>query len=89
MAAEEKWGYRAKHLVLYNLAENTCVTASRSPAELDAARRKVEDVAGRIAEGKFEAEPGFHCRFCAYQLLCPKTEKHFCGITAAQRIRRA
>jgi len=77
LAAEKKWGYRAKHLVLYNLAENTCVTTSRSSIQLEEARAEVEEVAARIAAGEFDAKPGFHCRFCAYHSLCPSTEKHF------------
>jgi len=77
VAAQAKWGYRVKHLALYNLAENTCVTASRSAAQLEGAKLKVENVAGQIAAGRFDAKPGFHCRFCAYHSLCPATEKHF------------
>jgi DNA helicase-2/ATP-dependent DNA helicase PcrA len=79
LAAREKWGYRAKHVVLYNLAENTCVAASRSEIQLQEAKLKVEDVARQIAAGRFKATPGFHCRFCAYYALCPETERHFCG----------
>ena len=43
-------------------------------AELQEARLKVEEVARDIADGNFEANPGFHCRFCAYKNLCPATE---------------
>jgi len=79
LAAQAKWGYRVKYLVLHNLAENTCVTANRSELQLEEAQRKVEDVADQIAAGRFDAKPGFYCRFCAYRSLCPATEKHFCG----------
>jgi len=78
LAAQAKWGYRVKHLVLFNLAENTCVTASRGALQLEEAKLEVENVAGQIEAGRFDAKPGFHCRFCAYQSLCPSTEKHFC-----------
>lgn len=77
LAAREKWGYAAKRLVLYNLAENTCVSSSRNESQLTKAKQKVEEVATAIGEGNFEATPGFHCRFCAYATLCPETEKRF------------
>jgi DNA helicase-2/ATP-dependent DNA helicase PcrA len=75
LAAHQKWGYRADHLAFYNLSENTSVFTHRSETQLQAAKAKVEDVARNIAEGKFDAKPGFSCRFCAYRVLCPATEK--------------
>jgi putative RecB family exonuclease len=80
LAARQKWGYRVKRLVLYNLAENAPVTSARSQLELTGARQKVEAAAAQIAAGNFTAKPGFHCRYCAYQLLCPETERHFSGL---------
>ncbi len=79
MAAREKWGYRADHLAFYNLSENTSVLTHRSETQLQAAKAKVEDVAKNIAEGKFDAKPSFSCRFCAYRVLCPATEKRLSG----------
>jgi DNA helicase-2/ATP-dependent DNA helicase PcrA len=79
LAAREKWGYRADHLAFYNLSENTSVLTHRNEAQLQAAKAKVEDVAHNIAEGKFDAKPSFSCRFCAYRLLCPATEKRLSG----------
>jgi len=77
LAAQAKWGYRVKHLALYNLAENTCVTSSRSTVQLEEVKLKVQDVAQQIADGDFNPRPGFHCRFCAYHHLCPATEKQY------------
>ena len=79
MAAQEKWGYRADHLAFYNLSENTSVLTHRSETQLQDAKAKVEDVAKNIAEGKFDAKPSFSCRFCAYRVLCPATEKRLSG----------
>jgi RecB family exonuclease len=79
-AAREKWGYRADRLVFYNLEENSVVATTRSEMQLDEARRKVEDVAAKIATGEFHPRPGFHCRFCAYRSLCPATEKRVYSI---------
>lgn len=78
LAAKEKWGYRADHLVFYNLQENSSVATTRSDAQLQDARMRVEEVAQSIAEGKFDPKPNFtSCRLCAYRSLCPVTEKRF------------
>jgi DNA helicase-2/ATP-dependent DNA helicase PcrA len=79
LAAEAKWGYRADHLAFYNLSENTSVSTHRNEAQLQEARAKVKEVAENIAAGKFDAKPSFSCRFCAYRMLCPATEKRLSG----------
>jgi len=76
LAAYNKWGYSADRLVFYNLEDNTPVTSARGPAELEAAKTRVQEVMDKISTGAFDAKPGFHCRFCAYRNLCPATEKH-------------
>jgi ATP-dependent exoDNAse (exonuclease V) beta subunit len=75
LAAREKWGYRAERLIFHNLDGNTQITTMRSDADLTAAAMKVSAIASEIAAGKFDAKPGIHCGFCAYRMLCPKTEK--------------
>ena len=75
LAAREKWGYHAERLVFHNLEGNTTVSTERTGAQLDEARLHVEDIAAKIAAGKFDPKPGFHCSWCAYRVLCPKTEK--------------
>jgi len=75
LAAQEKWNYRAEHLILFNLAENSFVITRRVDAELETAKQTIQQVAKNIADGKFEANTGYHCRFCAYSSLCPATEK--------------
>jgi superfamily I DNA/RNA helicase/RecB family exonuclease len=75
LAAREKWGYQAEHLVLYNLEGNSPVVTRRSDFQLGEARNRVVKVAENIAAGNFDPKPGFYCRFCAYRNLCPTTEK--------------
>jgi RecB family exonuclease len=75
LAAREKWGYRADHLVLYNLEGNSPVITRRTEFQLSEARTRVTQVAEDMAAGKFDPKPGFYCRFCAYRNLCPATEK--------------
>ncbi len=85
MAAQEKFGYDVDRLMFYNLTENSIVTTRRSEQQLQEARHKVQDVAAKIAEGRFEAKPGFYCSFCSYRNLCPKTEKRFFNTPALQK----
>ena len=75
IAAKEKWGYTVGALSFYNLEENVPVITTRSEAQLLGARARVEDAAQGIADGKFIAQPGIHCNFCAYRSLCPVKEK--------------
>lgn len=88
VAAREKWGYHAEKLIFHNLDGNTAIGTTRSETELEEAKLKVEDVAEKIAAGKFEPTPGFHCAWCSYRFLCPKTEKRvpeLLSIAAAQK----
>ena len=75
LAAEKTWGVTADRLMFYNLEDNSSVYTTRSERQLEEARTKVEDVAQKIAAGKFPAKTGFHCSMCPYRNLCPATEK--------------
>jgi RecB family exonuclease len=85
LAAREKWGYQAESLVLYNLGENTSAFTTRADSALQGAKLKIEEVAAKVAEGKFDPKTGFHCRFCAYQTLCPATEKRVYSIAEIKK----
>ena len=76
LAAQETWGLTADRLMFYNLEDNSCVSSTRNEGQLEEARAKVEEVAEKIAAGKFPAKPGFHCAMCSYRNLCPATEKN-------------
>jgi len=75
VAAREKWGYQVERLVFHNLEGNSTIATERSAMELEEAKLKVTNIAAKIAAGHFEPKPGFQCNFCAYRVLCPKTEK--------------
>jgi len=75
LAARESWGYQAERLVFHNLEGNTTVSTERSDVKIEEAKLRVQSIAGKIAAGQFEAKAGFHCSWCAYRVLCPKTEK--------------
>jgi RecB family exonuclease len=75
LAAREKWGYHSERLVFHNLDGNSAISTQRSDVQLDEARLHVEEIAKRIFAGEFEPKPGYHCTWCSYRSLCPKTEK--------------
>lgn len=75
IAARETLGKHADRLVLYNLENNTAVCTTRTDAELEEAKLRVQKVADGIARGEFAANPKYHCAFCPYRNLCPATEK--------------
>ena len=89
LAAREKWGYYAQRLVFHNLEGNTRVSTERSEIQLEEAKLRVEDIAGKIAAGRFEAKPGIQCASCAYRVLCPKTEKRIPDFLVATAIEPA
>ena len=75
LAARENWGYRVERLVFHNLDGNTQIGTQISDAKIEEAKLKVESISEKISDGQFEPKPGFHCSWCAYRVLCPKTEK--------------
>lgn len=85
IAAREKWGLEPDRLVFYNLENNTAVSTVRSDLQLAEAKTKVEEVAAKVAAGKFEPKPGFHCSFCAYRNLCPATEKRIYSFSGKKK----
>ena len=75
LAARETLGKRADRLIFHNLENNTPVCTTRTDAELEAAKVRVQKVADGIARGEFPPNPKYHCAFCPYRNLCPATEK--------------
>ena len=72
-AAEMK--YVPRELVLLNVRGNEEVITVRNSAQLDRARRKIEEAADGIAAQEFKPKPGMHCRWCEFSRLCPATEQ--------------
>jgi len=75
LAARDVWGHDVAQLTFYNVENNTAITTTRNSAQLEDAKVRVKKVAGDIAEGRFDAKPGYQCVFCPYRNLCPATEK--------------
>ena len=75
LAARETWGYHVDRLVFHNLDGNTQIGTQISDVKIEEAKVKVRTIAEKITDGQFEPKPGFHCSWCAFRVLCPKTER--------------
>ena len=83
LAAQRQWKLEPRRLIFYNLETNQAIESQRNQKELEAAEQQVRTAAENIAQGHFEAKPGYHCRWCAYRNLCPETEERLFTIQRA------
>ena len=71
MAAQQTWRLPVEKLSLYHLRTNTsCPTLPRGPQQIDALRRLVLDVAGKIQREEFPAAENAYCP-CDFPQYCP------------------
>lgn len=75
LGAREVLGYEPVRLTFYNLTTNEAVSTTRSAAELAEAEQRVLEVADEIRAQHFPARPGFVCRTCEFQPICPEHEQ--------------
>jgi DNA helicase-2/ATP-dependent DNA helicase PcrA len=75
LAAREVLELEPVRLTFYNLTTNEPITVSRDEKQLKEALGTVQEVAAQIRAGQFPALPGFQCRTCEYQPLCPAYEQ--------------
>jgi RecB family exonuclease len=68
-------GFVPQELAFLNLKGNEQVVTTRSPAQLERARQKIEEAARGIAGAIFEPRTGQHCQWCDFRRLCPATEQ--------------
>jgi DNA helicase-2/ATP-dependent DNA helicase PcrA len=77
LAAQEVMKLRPKRLTFYCLSNNEPVHTVRTEQDLKAVKTEILTVADRIHQNHFPAAPGFVCRFCDYQPICPAHEGNF------------
>jgi RecB family exonuclease len=73
--AAKTLGHTPSSLVFINLTNGTSVESRRSETQLRAAELKITEIAGKIAAGEFEPNPGSRCFWCAYSSICPEQEE--------------
>jgi DNA helicase-2/ATP-dependent DNA helicase PcrA len=76
LAAKEILELNPVRLVFHYLQNNERQETTRNAKQLDEAQRIVQEVAADIRAGSFPAKPGFQCRSCTYQPICPAHEEN-------------
>ncbi|MGH9454313.1 MAG: RecB family exonuclease, partial [Terriglobia bacterium] len=75
LAARELHGAIPARLTFYNLTDNRAVSTVRTEENLRDGLDELRGVARDIRSGAFEANPGFHCRWCSFISICPAHEQ--------------
>ena len=75
IAAEEVLELKPARLVFYNLTTNEAVATSRDAKQLACAKQAVAEVADRIRAKDFAPKPGYQCKSCEFEPLCPAHEQ--------------
>ena len=75
LAAREVFDWNPTRLTLHFLQTNQRVTATRDDKQLKKVRAEIQEAATDIRAGDFPAKPGFLCRFCDYESICPAREQ--------------
>lgn len=75
MGAVQANGARSRGAQLDYVLDGESRPFDPDPGELRALLDEAEMLADAAADGHFDPTPGFHCRSCDYQLLCPERDR--------------
>lgn len=75
LAASEILDLNPVRLVFHYLQTNEAQVTTRDAKQLGEAQETVQEVAADIRAGEFGAAPGFVCRSCAFEPICPAHEE--------------
>ena len=75
LAAHEMFDWNPSRLTFYNLQTNQTASASRDDKTLNKVRADIQEAAADIRAGNFPAKPGYFCKFCDYESICPAREQ--------------
>ena len=64
-------------LTFYSLTNNQPVHTVRTPKSLDLVVSEIREVAAQVRKQSFPPKPGFACKYCDYELICPAHEGKF------------
>ena len=90
IAAKEILELNPVRLVFHYLQNNQTQVTTRNAKQLDEAQKSVQEAAADIRAGEFSPKPGYACRTCAYEAICPAHEEAGFGLRrAAERKARS
>jgi DNA helicase-2/ATP-dependent DNA helicase PcrA len=75
LAAREVFEWNPARLTFYNLQTNRAVSSVRDDKKLNKVRAEIQQAAADIRAGDFPATPGFWCKYCDYEPICPAQEQ--------------
>lgn len=75
LAAREVFEWNPARLTFHFLQTNQAVSATRDDKQLKKVREEIQQAAADIRAGEFPANPGYACRFCDYESICPAREE--------------
>jgi DNA helicase-2/ATP-dependent DNA helicase PcrA len=73
-ACDRVLGVTPASLILYNVTNQEEVRTQRSEQDYRELERTIRETARKILAGSFPAQPGYHCRYCAFRAVCPAQE---------------
>ena len=77
LAARDQMHLNPTRLTFYSLTNNEPVHTVRTPKSLDLVVSEIREVAAQIRKQLFPPKPGFACKYCDYELICPAHEESF------------
>jgi DNA helicase-2/ATP-dependent DNA helicase PcrA len=75
LAAREVFDWNPARLTFYNLQTNQAVSAARDDKKLNKVRAEIQEAGADIRAGNFPPKPGFWCKFCDFESICPAREQ--------------
>ena len=75
LAGQEVFNSTVGSLSYYYLNENKELAFEAKPEELEKTKKWIADTAGAIKDSDFAATPGFHCKSCDYNQICPFAQR--------------
>jgi RecB family exonuclease len=76
LAARDQLKLKPSKLTFYSLTSNERISTVRTAKSLEAVVTEIRDVAEKIRRNEFDPKPGFACKFCDYELICPAHERN-------------
>jgi DNA helicase-2/ATP-dependent DNA helicase PcrA len=77
LAARNQMHLNPTRLTFYSLTNNQPVHTVRTPKSLDLVVSEIREVAAQVRKQSFPPKPGFACKYCDYELICPAHEGKF------------
>jgi DNA helicase-2/ATP-dependent DNA helicase PcrA len=75
LAAREVFDWNPARLTFHYLQTDVSVSTTRDDKQLKKVRAEIQEAAADIRAGEFPAKPGFACKFCDYESICPAREQ--------------